>query len=144
MRYSLLPGHHENHLIWVDSSLIAPLELALSFECLFFACLSTRPSSRLTVPRTIWSEFTGSDRSPLACSKILLECLLRKLTYIYYAFIAYSALQLTSVFLFFVQSNLQSKCSFQLTCSSRVIVQSLFNYCSVFWSWKSIACILIP
>jgi hypothetical protein len=31
MQSSLLPSHHENHPIWVDSSLMAPLELSSVF-----------------------------------------------------------------------------------------------------------------
>jgi hypothetical protein len=32
---SLSPGHHENHLIWVSSSLVALLELSIFFQCLY-------------------------------------------------------------------------------------------------------------
>ncbi len=42
-----------------------------------FGCLSWGPPFHLTVPRTIWSERTGSGQSPLACCKKLQNCLFR-------------------------------------------------------------------
>ncbi len=73
-------------------------------------------------------------------------------TYIIHcAFTVYFASWLVSVFLFFVRSNLQFKHSFHLTFSSAtlfnhclIIIQLLFDYCSVFWYWKCIPIILIP
>jgi hypothetical protein len=53
MRSSPLPGQPDNHLIWVDSSLMDPwASLVLSA----FSRLSRGPASWLTVPRAIWSE----------------------------------------------------------------------------------------
>ncbi len=55
-RSSLLPDHHKNHLIWEDSSLMAPLELRLALST-FGHCSCSLPPC-LTVPRTIYSEWT--------------------------------------------------------------------------------------
>ncbi len=53
-----LPGHHKNHLIPMDSSLMAPLELPLA------TAYGVQPP-HLPVLRTIWSERTQSWQSPL-------------------------------------------------------------------------------
>jgi hypothetical protein len=53
-----LPGHHENNLIWVYSSLMVPLWASLVLSA--FGRLSGGPASRLTVTKTIWSEWTRS------------------------------------------------------------------------------------
>jgi hypothetical protein len=42
-----------------------------------FGCLFWGPASFLTVPRTIWSEWTSSEQFPLAFSRIPLECVFR-------------------------------------------------------------------
>ncbi len=60
----LLPGHHKNHLIWVDSSLMVILELSLVLSA--FGYYSRFPASCMTVLRTIWSEWTRSGQFPLA------------------------------------------------------------------------------
>ncbi len=51
-----------------------------------FGRLFQGPASRLTVPRTIWSEWSWSEQSTLACSTNLLECLLGWLMYPVYFF----------------------------------------------------------
>jgi hypothetical protein len=48
-----LPGHHKNHLIGVESSLTASLEIYLSFECLLAIAHAVQPP-RLAITRTIW------------------------------------------------------------------------------------------
>jgi hypothetical protein len=82
-------------------------------------------ASHLTIPRTIWSEWTQSEQSPWLAVKFPLSAFFERLAnIIHYALIVYSAFWCTSVFLSFLQSNLQFKCLFQST----FIQQTLFNY----------------
>jgi hypothetical protein len=74
-RSSLPPNHHKNHLIWGDSRLMVPLWINLALSA--FGRLLRGPASCLTVPRTIWSEWTQSEQYPLAWSKIPFGCLFR-------------------------------------------------------------------
>ncbi len=62
-RSNLPPGHHENNLIWVDSSLWSPLVLLL-------ATAHTAQSPCLTISKTIWYEWTQSKKSPFAYLQI--------------------------------------------------------------------------
>jgi hypothetical protein len=79
---SLLPDRYENHLIWVDSSLVVPPWVSLALST--FGFLFWGPASCLTLPRTIWFEWTQSEQSPLVCSKFFTpECLLRTVN-VYY------------------------------------------------------------
>jgi hypothetical protein len=98
------------------------------------------------VMRTIWSEWTWSGQFPLVFANSPLRDLLGWLTYIvYYGFIVYFALWLGST-LFFCSFKyfIQMHC-FQLTFKLwNTIAWILFDYCSVFWSWKCIPGILIP
>jgi hypothetical protein len=48
-----------------------------SLDLSAFGNLSRGPACHLTVPRTIWSEWTWFVQSPLACCKIPLESLFR-------------------------------------------------------------------
>jgi hypothetical protein len=95
-------------------------------------CLSWGPVFCLTVPRTFWSECTQSEQSPLACSKIPLECLFRTVD-------IYNLMRICCIFcistrfsfLPFVQLNLQFKCSFQFIFQFNTFVQSMFDYCPI-------------
>ncbi len=129
-RASITPIYHENHLIWVDSSLMAPphpswASLVLSAFC----CLSQGPAS---YPRTIWSEWTRSGWSPLACSKILLECLFRTLDK-YYLLCIYSIFCIPAhfSFLFFIRSNLSVQMFVSVKFQFNSIVRLLSNHCLI-------------
>ncbi len=61
-----LLDYHENHLTWVDSSMVVPLETQLSFECLLAIAHVVQPPC-LAITRTIWSEWTWAWWPPLSC-----------------------------------------------------------------------------
>jgi hypothetical protein len=60
-------------LIWVEVRILAQLATTPSKRVSFFG----GPASCLTVPRTIWSEWTQSDQSPWLAVKIPLKFLFR-------------------------------------------------------------------
>ncbi len=83
---SIQPSHHENHLIWVDSSLKAPFELALL--CAFGRFSWGGPASCLTLWRTIWSEWTPFGKSPLTLCNFSLS-FLEQFLYVYTVHLLY-------------------------------------------------------
>jgi hypothetical protein len=130
-------------------------DLVIGFRELFSNSTSQDPPSHLAIMRTIWSEWTRSEKSPLARSKIPLECLLGPWMYIIHCALSeYSAFRLISVVFFYkVKSfSLNVRLSLLLVqqhCS--IIVRLLSDYCSIavqysdpenvfqlFWSFKEV------
>ncbi len=113
--------------------------------------LSRGPASRQNVPRTIWSELTWSGSSPWLAVKSSLSASLGQFMYIiHYAFIVYFTFRLDSVSFLLFSENIQFKCLCQFSSVQHycliivsISIQLLFDYCSVFWSWKCIPVILI-
>jgi hypothetical protein len=102
-------------------------------------------SAHLTVPGSIWSEWTRFGQFPWLAVKLPLSASLGQFTYIIYcASIVYIVFRLDSIFISLFSKSLQFKCLFQLTFSSTVLFDHCSNYCSVFWSWKCIQGISIP
>jgi hypothetical protein len=61
MQSSRLPGHHKNHLILVDSSMMAP-PWGSSTLSVFLPSQHSSPAPCLTVPITFWSEWTPFEQ----------------------------------------------------------------------------------
>jgi hypothetical protein len=61
-----LPDYHENHMTWVDSSLVVPLELYWSFDWFFGHC-SRSPASLLGLHKNhlVWVD--SNLLAPLGC-----------------------------------------------------------------------------
>jgi hypothetical protein len=107
---SLQPGHHEDHLIWVDSSPLAPIELAW-FWVPLAACLNVQPP--------VWPFWEPSDLSGLNQNSLpwlavlfpLCVSLWGRWCTVYYLWCIYCIFCILTRFSFlsFVQSNLSVK-----------------------------------
>jgi hypothetical protein len=146
IQISLPSGHHENHLIRVDSSLMVPWSVWDSWPPI------TRTSvPRLIILRTFWSECTLSRWSPLVLQNMSLECLVDPqqipaiLIYLapnygnrfdnsiyvhcivpYCVFIVLTAFCLIHSFCSYWWDSLLFKYSWTV------------DHCALFWSWKCI------
>ncbi len=138
-----LCGHHENYLIWVDSSLMSPLELLWPLP-------HGSSASCLTISRTIWSEWLGSDSPTWLLRNFSLEFPLR---FIYRTvsdnFIIYDLLHTVSFFATIINlfcSLMMHFCTVWLFCSIVFAFDYwlIICYCSLFWCWNCIPGILIP
>jgi hypothetical protein len=152
MQTSLQSGHHENHLIWVDSSLMVPW---LSFETLglqskgpaspdHFENLLTRVDL-IKVTHVPWAP-VGPPLIPGYCHfcslrlqwrirpfyMCTLQCAI--LCFIYNTFIVYI---LFNSFILFHSAEI-------LFCLNSHSLSIIVNYYAFFWSWKCIPVILIP
>ncbi len=163
-----LPGHQVNHLIWVDSSLMALLELPLAMltwsslpywlsknhliwvDSIPVVSLGLHAVCPLEFPLSLLYR-TVSDYYifciycilfhsvmiiPSFCTPMIWFCTVRSFCS------TISAFRLNSVFFSLFSQILQfNACSVNFQFSS--FIQLLFDYCSVFWSWKCIPGILI-
>jgi hypothetical protein len=143
MRFSL-------RLTWpVDSSLVVPLELAQIWAPLAVSFEVQPPAWPFW--ESFYLSWLDQKSPPWLAVKSLLSVFVGWLTYIIYsAFTVYFAFLLALVFFSLFDQIFSPNVCFQLTFNSAtlfthcsVTIWLLFDYCSVFWSWKCIPDILI-
>jgi hypothetical protein len=158
MQSSLPPGHHENHLIWVYLSLMAPLELNLVSEHLWPPLTWSSPSGLFREPSDL-SELDPNSplwlhanfplelflrKSMLYCI-LCIYCTLFTFHITFHSPMSYSAniqIFLPDCFNYRLSPIIIMMFKFIVLYSN--IVWLLFNYCSLFWSMEMYSRISIP
>jgi hypothetical protein len=138
-------NYYKNHLIWVNLSLVVPLEVKLSFECFW------PPLTQSSLPAWLYwepSDLSGLDPdSPpwTSCSFSLWASY--RAVYAYCILCIYCILFTFCCTFWFPMIHSAFDQIFLLTVSTTHDCQLsslLFDYCSFFWYWICTPGILIP
>jgi hypothetical protein len=132
MRFSLPPDHYENHMIWVDSSLMAPPWVSLVFR-VFRHSLEAQPPVQLFWDPVTWVDLMRTV-PPWLAVKYPLGCLFRTVdTYFLLCIYILHFYSLQLSFFCSVKSSVKILVSVQLPVQQFgiKIVKLLINYCLI-------------